>query len=89
MTNILIVKEALEKLSNEELEQLLRISPRPLRNTIRSILYKRTRHHEKPLALDYDIISVENGVATIVTSNGKILCIPVDQLKQYDFIINT
>lgn len=93
MTGALLVEQALEKLSTEELEELAKNSPRPLRIAIRKILYRR-RHvapetREQPLELDYDIINIENGVATLVTRTGKILTVPVTRLQDYDFIINT
>ena len=88
-TGVVLVEQALENLSDEELRELLETCPRSLRIVIRKILYTRHRTSEKPLELHYDIISIDNDVATIVTDLGKILAVPLQQLNDYDFIINT
>ncbi len=87
-TGVVLVEQALEKLSDDELKELMEACPRSLKTVIRKILYTRHRTTEKPLELHYDIISIDNDVVTIVTDLGKILTVPLQQLNDYDFIMN-
>lgn len=79
-----------KSISTQELETLLKYKlPRTLRREIRLELYRRRKPKEEKLKLDYDVIKTYNDVVEVVTSTGKILMIPLNELIEgYDFLIN-